>query len=262
MRISQHVQVAARTRVSLVGDFEVCHDGAVVRVAPVAQRLLCFLALQERPVRRPFVTGHLWPEADERRGSARLRSALWRVPSIEGQPLVCTTASHLGLHPDVAVDLRAADREGQWVLDGRSSPVHSGAVDRALELFGHDLLEGWYEDWALLERERFRQVRLHVLDRLCARLLEEDRCTEALRVAMAVVATDPLRESARRVMVRIHLLEGNVAEAFGVYRAYEDELRREVGAAPSPAMTALLEPYRCHAPALRPAALRLSPNGA
>ena len=250
MGSSQLVHPAGRTVVSLVGDFQVCHDGAVVRVPPVAQLLLCFLAIQEQPVRRPFVTGNLWPEADEQRASARLRSTLWRVPLLGGRPLVCTTVSHIGLDPGVAVDLHGVAGEIDRVFGPRASRLDSTALDRALELFGHDLLDGWYEDWAVLERERFRQVRLHVLDRLTSHLLAADRCAEALRVALTVVASDPLRESARRLMVRTHLREGNVAEAFRLYRAYADQLCREVGAAPSPAMTALLEPYRCHATAL------------
>jgi hypothetical protein len=59
------------------------------------------------------------------------------------------------------------------------------------------------------------------------------------------VAADPLRESAQRLLVRVHLNEGNVAEAFRQYGAYADLLHRELGAAPSRVMTDLLEPYRC-----------------
>ena len=80
------------------------------------------------------------------------------------------------------------------------------------------LLPGWYDDWVVLERERLRQLQLHALDRLAAALLAAEEPGRALDAALVAVQADPLRESAHRIVVRIHLREGNALEAL---RAYE-----------------------------------------
>lgn len=244
MDSSLRSQPASATSLSLVRDFEVRHNGAVVPVPPIAQRVLCFLALNARPVRRPFVSGCLWPDADERHASARLRSALWRVPSPGDQPIVSTSTTHLWLDPAVAVDLPLLMEQSVTMFDPGAASLEWSDVARVLWFYGHDLLTGWYDEWAIAERERFRQVRLHVLDQVGERLFSDGRHHEALEVALAAVAAEPLRESAHRLLLRVHLREGNVAEAFRQYRTYADHLDRELGAIPSPVMTDLLAPYR------------------
>jgi DNA-binding SARP family transcriptional activator len=159
--------------------------------------------------------------------------------------MVCTSATHLWLGETVTVDLSVLMERKVTMFDPDSPPLAWGDVARILWLFGHDLLTGWCDEWAVAERERFRQVRLHVLDEVGERLFCAGRHQEALEVALAVVAAEPLRESAHRLLLRVHLREGNVAEAFRQYRTYADHLERELGATPSPVMTDLLTPYRC-----------------
>ena len=79
--------------------------------------------------------------------------------------------------------------------------------------FADDLLVGWYDDWVDLERERFRQLRLHVLDQIGELLLRAQMYCETVQVGLVAVASEPLRESAQRLLVRAHLCEGNLAEA-------------------------------------------------
>ncbi|WP_347351783.1 bacterial transcriptional activator domain-containing protein [Intrasporangium sp.] len=236
-------QPEGATHVSLVRDFEIRAGGAVLDVPPIAQRVVCFLAIHSGPARRPFVSGSLWPDTDERRASASLRSALWRVPSPDGRPIVRTSATHVWLDGSVTVDVHGLVHASATMFAPGHEPPAWTDVAGILWAYGHDLLTGWYDEWALAERERFRQVRLHVLDRMGEWLLSDGRWDEALEVALTVVAAEPLRESAQRLLVRIHLHEGNVAEAFRIYRSYADRLDRELGATPSPVMTELLSPY-------------------
>ena len=116
--------------------------------------------------------------------------------------------------------------------------------DAALELdasaFGADLLPDWYEDWVLIERERYRQLRLRALDALCERLTAADRLSDALDAGLAAVAGEPLRESAHRAVVRVHLAEGNVGEAIRQFRLCRRLLREQLGIEPSERMQALV----------------------
>lgn len=225
---------------TLFRDFEVRHDGEPVIVVPTSQRLVSFLALQSRPVRRSLISGTLWYGSDEQHASASLRSALWRLPRLD---LVCSSSTHLWLHPSVEVDLRRAVDSALAVL--RTSPSDDDLLATAHELIdvGDDILVGWYDDWVIVERERFRQVRLHALDRIGERLVETGRWYEALQVGLAATSTEPLRESAHRMLVQVHLRQGNIAEAVRQYRSYADLLRAELNVRPSQGLRDLLAPF-------------------
>ena len=54
--------------------------------------------------------------------------------------------------------------------------------------------------------------------------------------------SEPLHETAHRLVIRVHLQQGNVAEAIGRFREYKRTLATELGAAPSAAMCRLISP--------------------
>ena len=112
-----------------------------------------------------------------------------------------------------------------------------------------DLLPGWYDDWALVERERVRQRLLHALEALSCQLARAGRCAEAVEAAMMAVTAEPLRESAQRVLIQAHLAEGNWVEGRRTFEAYRDVLDRELGVQPDPELAAM-------APSARPAPAR------
>ncbi|MGD0810092.1 MAG: BTAD domain-containing putative transcriptional regulator [Acidimicrobiales bacterium] len=208
-------------------------------MASSAQRLVAFVALHERAVPRLHASGALWAESSERRANSSLRSALWRVPSPAGVEVIEASDTHLWLNPRVSVDFKETVAWATSILDPAGTAEQSD--DRALQLqvLRDDLLPEWYEDWVLVERERFRQLRLHALEAICERFTEEGKYGLALEAGLAAVAAEPLRESAHRLVVRVHLKEGNLAEASRQYRACARLLADALGARPSPSMDRL-----------------------
>lgn len=221
-----------RASLSLLGGFELRRGGVRVELPASAQRLVAFLAIRGRPLQRVHVAGTLWLDAPEERANAALRTALWRSrrPDCE---LVETRGAALALAPGVSVDLGAATRLAQDVLSCPSADVVS--LPR-LELLwaACDLLPDWYEDWVLIERERHRQLRLHALEALCRALTSAGRFGEATEAGIAAVAGEPLRESAHRALIDVHIAEGNAAEALRQYRLCSRLLRDQLGLEPSP----------------------------
>ncbi|MGO9081037.1 MAG: AfsR/SARP family transcriptional regulator [Streptosporangiaceae bacterium] len=228
-------------RLYLIRGFELRSGDSVVQVAWSAQRLVAFVALQDRAVRRPHASGMLWTDAPELRASSSLRSALWRTPSPDGRPLIEASSTHLRLNPAVEVDFREIVSRAVSALDREDGFQSADSLRSQLRQFGGDLLPDWYEDWVLVERERFRQLRLHALEAICHRLTDVGRYALALEAGLAAVACEPLRESAQRQVIRAHLMEGNAAEALRQYRSYARLLADELGARPSPSMDRLLE---------------------
>ena len=223
-------------RLTLLDTFELASNGALIPLPLPAQRLVAYLALQARPLRRVHLASVLWLDSTETHASGSLRSALWRLRR-SGYELVEETGDQLCLSGGVGVDVRRTAAWATRVLD-RSSPVTSADVLEAVR--SGELLRDWYDDWVLLERERLRQLRAHALEVLCERLSEAERFSEAMEVGLAAVRNDPLRESAHRAVMRIHLAEGNDAEALRHFTYFERLLGDELGFEPSPRMRALV----------------------
>ena len=225
--------ISARARppleLTLINGFELHRAGAPVTLPFGAQRLIAFLALKEHPVLRSQVAGTLWPEALDGQAGANLRSTLWRIRR-SGCSAVAGTGGHVGLAPWVMVDLRDTYAVAYRVLDpAAETDVSPSTISR----FERDLLPDWYEDWVQADRERFRQIRLHTLERLSERLAERGLFAGAIEAALSAIAGEPLRESAHRTLIRIYLMEGNKGEAIRQYVMYQRLLWDELGIQPS-----------------------------
>jgi DNA-binding SARP family transcriptional activator len=222
---------------ALLNGFDVTYQGASLHVGGAGQRLLAFLALQERPVLRVYVAGRLWLDSTEDRALGSLRSALWSCRR-HGVELVDARKSQIRLAAHVAVDLRKAEAYAHQLLDDTNEP---DLWDLARIIGPCDLLPDWYDDWIVIERERFWQLRMHALDVVCERLTALGRYAEAVDAGLAAVREDPLRESAHRAVIKAHLAEGNRAEAIDDYRSFRARLRAELDIEPSPQIEVLLE---------------------
>ncbi len=221
----------------LLGGFHLLVDGKRVHLPRAEQRLLACLALADRPTARSRLAGRLWPDAAEPRAMARLRTAIWRLRQ-PGRLLLNGSPDEVGLEATVVVDVQDLTELARRFLD---APLEA-TDDRLAELTdAGELLPEWDDDWVTPHRERFRQIRLHALELIGVRLAEEGRYGRAVEVSLAVVADDPLRESAQRVLIRICLAEGNVHEAVARYRAYREIMREELGLEPSAQMEALID---------------------
>jgi DNA-binding SARP family transcriptional activator len=223
---------------ALLDGFRLRHRGRTLRLQPGAQRLLAFLALHERPLHRLYVAGRLWTDSDQDHANASLRSTLWRL-RLPGCLLVEATPSEMALAEDVVVDVREAVARAHRVLDNRGEPP-----DLAGLIGAGDLLPDLYDDWVILERERFRQLRLHSLERLCVDLTAAGSYAAAAEAGFAAIAGEPLRESAHRVLICTHIAEGNLSEAFRQYRVYCDLARQQLGVPPSPRLRAMMSSLR------------------
>lgn len=232
-------QRMAGSELRLLNGFELVHDGCPVSLPGSVERVLAYLAIHDGPVRRGQLASALWLDATEEHAAASLRSALWRLRQAR-RTLVETTLADVVLAPEVAVDLARSTRLARAIVGGeRLGSLGEGDPVAAL---GDDVLPGWYDDdWVVFARERWRQLRLHALEVLSALLAQAGRFGEAVDAAYAAVRIEPLRESAHRALITVHLAEGNRSEAIREARSYAALLRDELDVAPSPRLTALVE---------------------
>lgn len=213
-----------RSHVRLLAGFELAHDGVPVTLPVRAQRLVALLALSDRPVSRATIAAQLWPDVVNARANASLRAALWSFAR-DGPPLIAVRDTTLLLDPAVVVDLDRARSYAEAVVEDVSADP-----DPVAELaLRDDVLPSWGDEWLVIERERFRQLRLHALDTLCLLHARAGRYAQAVTTGLTSVSSEPTRESAHRALMTAHLLEGNRMEAIRQYHRYLQMARVEMG---------------------------------
>jgi DNA-binding SARP family transcriptional activator len=220
----------------LLGAFDLFCGGETIVLQPTAQRVVAFLALKNGSVPRLRVAECLWPEKEESCALHSLRSALGRVRGVCRHRVLVATQTHLGIGPEVTVDVREHRRGVDRVLrEGRADAAGFDVVD---------LLPGWHDEWLLVEREDLRQRQLHALDACARRLIDSARYGEAIGTALAALRAEPLRETAHRLVIEAHLQEGNQVEARRQWQTYARLLRERLNATPSFHWRNLVEPCR------------------
>jgi DNA-binding SARP family transcriptional activator len=225
-------------RVVLLGGFGLARGVAAVGLAPASQRLLAFVALAGRAVRRDLAAGALWPAVSERRAHVSLRAALARLGA-RAPGLLSADALDVALVAGVGVDLQDAQLIARRLLADAGAVPPAEAAAAVAELSA-ELLPGWYDDWALVEAENWRQLRLHALEAVAGVLAGAGRFGEAVAAAQAAVSADHLRESPRAALIAVHLREGNQSEAVREFARYRQELGAALALEPTEQLRALL----------------------
>lgn len=222
---AHHVD-AGTCRVTVLGAFTLTSGTAAVPLGVDSRRLVAYLALHPRPQQRAALAADLWPGVE---AAAALRLLDDAVDAVDVPGLLTGSddsydvGAPLALAADVGVDLTEA-----MALIRALPGIAADAVTDTTVLVA-DILPGWTAAWIAIERERFRQLRLHAVEERSLRLSAVGRYADATEMAEIAVKTAPSRESARRVLIEAHLAQGDVAGAVAAYDSYQELLRSSVG---------------------------------
>lgn len=237
---SSAVPGRAEVCIGVLGGFGLWVGDEPVAVPGGSERVLAFVALRCRAaVPRLLIAGTLWPDTPEYCAYANLRSALARLHQA-GRRALAIGPAEVRLARGTTVDLHHARRLAHRLLDSAQAGRLPEPTLDVIEELSDDLLPGWYDDWAILEAEEWRQLRLHALERLAGRLIETRRYPEAVAAAQAAVHADPLRESSQTRLVQAHLAEDNPSEALHAFTRYTRRLQEELGLEPTERLRRLM----------------------
>jgi len=180
----------SETRIELTGHVVLSAGGHAVEVSPVGRRILAFVCLHERQVPRGALAAAIWPDVSDTRARTNLRAAVWRFQRTAPCVLEADDAS-VALDPRVAVDLidlrrRAADSIRTQRVDDELG-AHPGLLC--------ELAPEIDDEWIDVERERWRQLRLHILVLHLAALRASGRDVEADALARRARAGAPRHEA-------------------------------------------------------------------
>jgi len=210
----------------------------------VARSLLaCLLFNRQTPQTRDTLLGIFWPEMSEERARRALSQALWHIRHAFPD-LLDVNSETISISNGITlwVDTEAFERMITPALD--AAPLDETArqnLEQALELFRADFLGDSYHDWALLERERLRELYLQTLERLGQLEKAAGRYAKALELALRLSRADPLNETAHREIMRLHQLLGQPEAASRQFEVCRQTLRQELDVAPEPETIALAE---------------------
>ena len=117
-------------------------------------------------------------------------------------------------------------------------------LQRTINLYQGNFLEGWYQDWCIIERERYQRIYLMMLGKLIQYCEAHGKFETGLAFGAEILRSDRAYERAHRQMMRLYLLSGDRSQALRQYERCVEALDEELGVAPSKRTTQLYEKIR------------------
>jgi DNA-binding SARP family transcriptional activator len=246
-------------RVSLFGQLQVqCGEQLLTDLYPrKLQELFCYLLIyRDRAHPRETLASLLWSDSSTAQSRRYLRQALWQFQTATtahdgpvSQDILSANSDWVRINPtadlwlDVAV-LEQAFARVQGISGYALDAAQAQALREAADLYRSDLLEGWFQDWCLYERERLQNMYLAILDKLMGFCEACGEYEAGLAYGARTLRCDGARERTHRHLMRLHYLAGDRTAAMRQYDQCVEALRRELAVSPANRTVALYDQIR------------------
>lgn len=251
----------APVRVCLLGGLRVEIEGGVSSTTRFQTQktaaLLAFLALQPaRAHSREFLADLLWPDADEEKGRRSLRVALTSLrrqlepPGVPVNLVLVADRTTVRLNFPTGVQTDVARFEQAAAGTTGDTDTEESLLDEALTLYAGPLLPGFYDDWAIRERERLvdlyrslllRRAQLAEKREAFAMALDYARRAVHLEEDREATGSEVVSEDAHLAVIQLLTRTGRHDDARRQYNTLTRRLSDLYDEAPSPKARALLE---------------------
>ena len=94
-------------------------------------------------------------------------------------------------------------------------------------LYRGDLLDGWYQDWCIVERERQKDAYIALVDKLMAYCETQSNYEHGIHYGHKLLAMDRAHESTYQRMIRLLINSGDRISALRLFDACREALRIE-----------------------------------
>jgi DNA-binding SARP family transcriptional activator len=234
-------------RVSLFGRFEARCDkrqAPGLRARKVQEFLSYMLLSGQRQIQRERLADRLWQQVDSACAKKYLRQALWQLQrAYEAEaapgdgPLLVVDQDWVGIHVDAPlwVDARELERAYESAVDappGELAPLLRERIRSAVALYRGELLEGWYHDWCVDQRDGYRAMYLSLLHHLMVDAEATGNWEAGLAYGRRALHEDRASERTHVLMMRLHLLAGDRTAALRQFKMCETALRQDLNVVP------------------------------
>ncbi|MBN1219856.1 MAG: tetratricopeptide repeat protein [Anaerolineae bacterium] len=255
----------SRLEIHLLGSFYVVCNGVPVTnfESNKVRALLAFLAVEaDRPHPRETLAGLLWPDQPDAAASHNLRQALSNLRQIlpageAGTPFLRVTRQTLQFNTDSDYGLDTttfanliATSETHTHQQGTRCETCRQNLEQAEVLYRAEFLAGFFvdsvpfEEWVLLQRERYHRLALSALAQLTDLHAQRRNYDRAIHYARRLATLDPWREEGCQQLMRLLARAGQYNAALAQYETCRKALTAELGVEPMPETTALYERIR------------------
>lgn len=240
-------------QIRLFGKISLRQDGQPLHDLPAkALELLCYLLLHRyRAHTRESLSETLWPGASFTQSKKYLRQTLWQLQAELDEPneyerpvqsnavesLISLDPGWVGINPnancwlDVDVLEQAYDQcreTPDWAL----THAQAHALEAAIALYEGDLIETWYQDWCIYERERLQLMYLALLEKLMGYCEAHQLYAKGLAYGQRILRHDPAHESTHRHLMRLYCKAGDRTTALRQFERCKTALSKEFGLPP------------------------------
>jgi DNA-binding SARP family transcriptional activator len=219
--------------------------------------LFCYLLLdRERPHNRENLAALLWNQSSTSQSKRYLRKALWQLQTglakltkTSKQSIIDVDNEWIKLNGNASINLDVACFENAFLASRGISGYELDAqkaqdLSQAIQLYKGDLLEGWYQDWCLFERERLQRLYLLMLDKLMRYCEAHGKYEAGLEYGLRILGYDEARERTHRCLMRLFYLSGDRTEALRQYERCCKILLEELDIKPAIQTETLFEQIR------------------
>jgi DNA-binding SARP family transcriptional activator len=234
--------------VRLFGKFSVQRNDCEIESFPSAKakELFCYLLLhRDRSHSREVLASLLSGDCATSQSKKYFRQTLWQLQQ--------ALHGHAPRHSDrlLRVDdesLRLDSQPSLWldtavfeqafvpvrgVAGEQVSEKQARALQDAVSLYKGDLLEGYYQDWCLFQRERLQNIYTAMLDKLMGYCEVHRKFEVGIAHGELLLRQDQARERTYYRLIRLHYLAGDRAGALRQFQRCETALQKELGVLPS-----------------------------
>jgi DNA-binding SARP family transcriptional activator len=245
-------------KVTLFGKFNVEHDeirSARFDTRQVQELFGYLLLFWDHPHPRESLTETLWGDQPVGKARKKLRQTLWRLQSTLGKQansaspelLIDNEWIQIVLPTDFCLDTKEFQKifnviNGKKIQEINLSDLKK--MQHAVGIYKGDLLEGWYSDWCIFERERFQIMYLLLLDKLVQFCELHQNYDLGLSYAMEILSHDSAYERAHQQLMHLYFLGGNRTQALHQYERCVVALKKELDVEPSEKTRQLYEKIR------------------
>jgi DNA-binding SARP family transcriptional activator len=193
--------------------------------------LLAYLALSELPQTRDVLCAVFWPELDQNRARAALRSNLSALATMipgdwldKDSDTLAVNQSILTVDVTEFLKLIAETRKHNHQSSDMCEQCEP-SLSHAADLYQADFLAGFslpecvdFEEWQMLQREWLQRELSHVLKRLVAYHRKHREFERAFQRAHQWLNLDRLNEQPHRELMRLYMLTNQRSEALRQYQ--------------------------------------------
>jgi len=218
-----------------------------------SRRLLAYLLLRkDRSHARSTLAGIFWAELPEARARKSLSQALWQIR--QSLPdLIEASVEEIAIANanSIWTDTYEFERRLSAYLSDAPENLNTTHLSAALALYRGDLLEGIYNDWVLLARERYNNLYLQGLEKLAKLEKMGKNYAQALGLVQKLLKLRPYDESFHREAMRLYHLLGKANTAIRQYERCCQILRSEFDVEPEARTTLLAQEIKRQAPDIK-----------